>query len=204
MLTKTGINALSNKELKSNLRCMVDALETGKKCTWQYAIAINNIVKGEQFTDDFSTLKEFADYINSTKGTISQYANAVDFMEREQLFPTMQNKKGDFVINWTDIPCTVYNAYLLSTLSENDYHMFYNYCECNDIDILRLSQAKLKATMKAWKDSIIDEKQEQEQEQEQEKTTIEVDTYEKAMVAIVGLMKRFDITLDDIATQIDK
>ena len=40
IMTTNSINALANKEIKSNLKAMLQALEYGKKATWQYAIAL--------------------------------------------------------------------------------------------------------------------------------------------------------------------
>ena len=70
IMTKDTINALSNKELKNNLRTMLTALESGKKATWVYAHSVSNIVKAESFKEDFETIKNFADFVNMTKGAL--------------------------------------------------------------------------------------------------------------------------------------
>ena len=52
IMTTNSINALANKEIKSNLKIMLQALETGKKSTWQYAFALSKIMSEEQYKEE--------------------------------------------------------------------------------------------------------------------------------------------------------
>ena len=215
IMTANTINALANKEIKSNLKVMLQAVENGKKATWQYAIALFKIMGEEQYKEDFHDLKTFAEYVNSSKSTLSQYNNAVAFMVRENLIPMKEQKNGKEVIDYASINLTVANAYLLSVLSEEEFKQFNEYCENNDIIVFSLSQNKLKDAIKAWKATLTeDEEQECEEDEERENTEdeekestenetirIAVDTKEKTLVAIVTLMKQFNITLEEIAEQ---
>ena len=215
IMTANSINSLANKEIKSNLKTMLQALETGKKATWQYAIALSKIMGEEQYKDDFHDLKTFAEYVNTSKATLSQYNNAVAFMVRENLIPMKEQKNGKSVIDYANINLTVANAYLLSVLSEEEFKQFKKYCEDNAIVVFTLSQNKLKDAIKAWKatltedeeqESTEDEEQESKEDEEQESTENEsvkivVDTKEKALVAIATLMKQFNITLEEIEEQ---
>ena len=207
IMNRNSINALSNKSLKENLRTMLSALESGKKATWVYAHAVSQIVKAESFKEDFETIKNFADFVSMTKGAISQMTNAVDFVKREQLVSNDKKGKPDY----GTITISVSNAYLLSVLSEDEFKDFTAWCESNDIEMYTLSQNNLKQAIKDWKASkerVIDtEGTEVETEETEEKTEgvkpvrVEVDTKEKALTAIVTLMKQFDISIEEIAMQ---
>lgn len=214
IINPTTINALANKEIKSNLRIMFNAVETGKKATWQYAIAVSKIIGDEQYKEDFHDLKTFAEYVESTKSTLSQYSNAVAFMARENLIPMKEQKDGKVVIDYAGFSLTVSNAYLLSVLSEEDFKKFREYCEENGIAVYTLSQNKLKATIKEWRESLdpevpeISEDTETTEETgngvESDSDSLSIDTKEKALTAIAALMKQFDITVDEIAEQAEK
>lgn len=213
IINPTTINALANKEIKSNLRIMFNAVETGKKATWQYAIAAAKIIGDEQYKEDFHDLKTFAEYVESTKSTLSQYSNAVAFMARENLMPMKEQKDGKVVIDYSGFSLTVSNAYILSVLSEEEFKKFREYCEENGIAVYTLSQNKLKATIKDWRESLepeipealeTDETEDSETPEESESDRLSIDTKEKALVAIAALVKQFDITVEEIAAQIEK
>ena len=216
IMTVDSINALVNEEIKSNLKAMLQAVESGKKATWQYAIALSKIMGEEQYKEDFHDLKTFAEYVNSSKATLSQYNNAAAFMARENLIPTREQKNGKAVIDYASINLTVANAYLLSVLTEEEYEQFKKYCEENGIVVFALSQNKLKDAIKTWKATLVEEETTEEETTEEETTEeetteeettenesvkIAVDTKEKALVAIATLMKQFNITLEEIAEQ---
>ena len=214
IINPTTINALANKEIKSNLRIMFNAVETGKKATWQYAIAVAKILGDEQYKEDFHDLKTFAEYVESTQSTLSQYSNAVAFMARENLMPMKEQKDGKVVIDYAGFSLTVSNAYILSVLSEEEFKKFREYCEENGIAVYTLSQNKLKATIKEWRESLepevpeapeTDETGEVPKEvEESESDSLSIDTKEKALTAIAALMKQFDITVDEITVQVEK
>ena len=200
IMTTNSINALANKEIKSNLKAMLQAVENGKKATWQYAIALSKIMGEEQYKEDFHDLKTFAEYVNSSKATLSQYNNAVAFMVRENLIPMKEQKNGKSVIDYASINLTVANAYLLSVLSEEEFKQFKEYCENNDIIVFALSQNKLKDAIKAWKATLTEEETIEEETTEEE--TTEEETKEQALKNILAIMEKYDITVEDITIAI--
>ncbi len=205
IINSTTINALANKEIKSNLRIMFNAVETGKKATWQYAIAVAKILGDEQYKEDFHDLKTFAEYVESTKSTLSQYSNAVAFMARENLMPMKEQKDGKVVIDYSGFSLTVSNAYILSVLSEEEFKKFREYCEENGIAVYTLSQNKLKATIKDWRESLEpDEPETAEEPEEEEDVEEEVEdmTRNETIEIIITLMKKYNITVKDIETAV--
>ena len=212
IINPTTINALANKEIKSNLRIMFNAVETGKKATWQYAIAVAKILGDEQYKEDFHDLKTFAEYVESTKSTLSQYSNAVAFMARENLMPMKEQNDGKVVIDYSGFSLTVSNAYILSVLSEEEFKKFREYCEENGIAVYTLSQNKLKATIKEWRESLEPEIPDAPETDEtgegpkevKESDRLSINTKEKALTAIAALMVQFDITVNEIAEQVEK
>ena len=206
IMNSNNISTLVNKELKSNLKTMLTALADGKKATWKFAVSCSNIVTGEQFKDDFESLTKFAEFCNMTKGAISQMTGAVKFVNRRELVP--KNKAGK--VDYSSIEVTVSNAYMLSTIKEDEYESFVKSTEMTENEIFRLSQNELKKLIKAWKDSKAiettgEEKEEKETEEketeENKELSVKVDTKEKALTAIVTLMKQFSITIPEIEEQ---
>ena len=189
IMTTNSINTLVNKEIKSNLKTMLQAVESGKKATWQYAIALYKIMGEEQYKEDFHDLKSFAEYVNSSKATLSQYSNAVAFMAREKLIPMKEQKNGKVIIDYAGISLTVANAYLLSVLTEEEYEQFKKYCEENSIVVFALSQNKLKDAIKAWKATLVEEETTEEETTEEE--TTEEETAENESVKIAALCHFF-------------
>ena len=179
---------------------MLQALETGKKATWQYAIALSKIMGEEQYKEDFHDLKTFAEYVNSSKATLSQYNNAVAFMVRENLIPMKEQKNGKAVIDYAGINLTVANAYLLSVLSEEEFKQFKKYCEDNGIIVFALSQNKLKNAIKEWKATLTEEETTEEETTEEE--TTEEETKEQALKNILAIMEKHGITVEDITMAI--
>ena len=201
IMTTNSINALANKEIRSNLKAMLQAVESGKKATWQYAIALSKIMGEEQYKEDFHDLKTFAEYVNSSKATLSQYNNAVAFMAREKLIPVKEQKNGKAVIDYAGISLTVANAYLLSVLTEEEFKQFKEYCKNNDIIVFALSQNKLKDAIKAWKATLTEEETTEEETTEEETTeeeTTEEETKEQALKNILAIMEKHGITVEDI------
>lgn len=206
IMNSNNISTLVNKELKSNLKTMLTALSDGKKATWRYAVSCSNIVTGEQFKDDFESLAKFAEFCNMTKGAISQMTGAIKFVNRRELVPKNKAGKADY----SNMVVTVSNAYMLSTIKEDEYESFVKSTEMTEEDIFRLSQNELKKLIKAWKDSKAiettgEEKTEKETEEketeENKEVSVKVDTKEKALTAIVTLMKQFNITIPEIEEQ---
>lgn len=144
--TTKSINALSNGELKTALTTMMKALESGRKSTWDYADSIYNIVKGEYFKDDFKSLKEFAEYINLSKASISQYMGAVETKAFLAQFKDIKNLDE----------ITVTKAYLLGTLGD----MLEIFMKEKSISVL------IKSTDKYFKEVLAEWKKSKEPEEE--------------------------------------
>lgn len=157
--TQKSINALSNGELKNELTSMMRALESGRKSTWDYADSIYNIVKGEYFKDDFKSLKEFAEYINLSKASISQYMGAVETKAFLAQFKDIKNLDE----------ITVTKAYLLGTLGD----MLEIFMKEKSISVL------IKSTDKYFKDVLAEWKKSKEPEQETEPENVVDEVPEK-------------------------
>lgn len=167
--TTKSINALSNGELKTALTTMMKALESGRKSTWDYADSVYNIVKGEYFKDDFKSLKEFAEYINLSKASISQYMGAVETKAFLAQFKDIKNLNE----------ITVTKAYLLGTLGD----MLEIFMKEKSISVLIKSTDKyFKEVLAEWKKSkepeeedatVVDSESEKAPEETPEKATEE-------------------------------
>lgn len=158
--TTKSINALSNGELKQELTAMMRALETGRKSTWEYADSVYNIVKGEYFKDDFKSLKEFAEYVNLSKASISQYVGAVETKAFLAQFKDIKNIDE----------ITITKAYLLGTLGD----MLEIFMKEKSISVL------IKSTDKYFKEVLAEWKKSKEPEQEPEPDNVVDESPEKA------------------------
>lgn len=136
---------LANKELKSNLTQMKSALDSVKKSTWKYAVALNKIITDELYKDDFKDVKEFCKFANVSGASASQYVGAVKCMDEHGW---LYNDKGE-----VKPPYTVGNAYLLYTLKE-EFDAFFEYCNSRNICTTALTQSELKKTIKEFKKGI--------------------------------------------------
>lgn len=143
-MTTASINALSNDDLKSHLTTMAAAINGMRKNTWMYAIALNEVIEGEEYIDDYETQTKFAAAVGLSKATISQYTGAVRFMNAHNYFPTATGAAF-----WDGITFTVGAAYLLSTLG-NDYEEFTLWCDGQGISVPATPQAQLKKLMKEF------------------------------------------------------
>ena len=139
ILTKENVNALCNKELKQDLVIMLEAIATGNQCVWDYAIAVNNIIETESFSDDFETVKDFCEWAGLDKSKVTQYTKAVKFVMDKQI--DVKN-------------IVVANAYQLSTLGDK-YDDFVEWCENNEIDFMSLSVRDLREVTKQYKESLV-------------------------------------------------
>lgn len=204
--TTKSINALSNGELKQELTAMMHALETGRKSTWEYADSVYNIVKGEYFKDDFKSLKEFAEYVNLSKASISQYVGAV---ETKAFLATFKDIK-----NIEEI--TITKAYLLGTLGD----MLEIFMKEKSISVLIKSTDKyFKEVLAEWKkskepeqeiepDNVVDEVAEKTSEPEQEEKVSEpekeTDVKTSVMNALATIEKALESNPDNsVATALE-
>ena len=195
IITKESVNALTNKEIKKNLTTMSNAVLNGNKASWTYAFALDNIVKGEQFVDDFKTVTAFAKFINSTKGGVSQITNAVAFVKRADLVEYTEKHKPIL----DTIPCTVGLAYVYSTLSSEDFINFKIWLwESYEIDnVYTLSIREAKRLIKEFTEPETEEPETEEPETEEPETSTEV-SRDDIIANIKALIKEYGITEEEL------
>ena len=190
IIKKEAVNALTNKELKKDLATMSNAVINGKKSSWAYAFALEHIVKGESFKDDFKSMRKFSEFIGSTAGGISQIVTAVKFIKRYNLVEVTDKNKPIL----DTIPCSVGLAYVLGSLEDEEYIDFTNYLiEQGYEDVFTMSVREIKNELKAFRTG--DEEQEAT---EQEATEQESPTKEDVINQIKKLMKEYDITIEEL------
>ena len=144
LLTVVNNMGLANKELKKSIVNIKVAELTGKQSAWVIAGEYDKIIKGELFEEDFESKGEFASVMGVSGGLISQYTKAVEFIRTcESDTKSMFDKDNT----------TVGKAYMLSCLE--DLQDFIGYCQSEDINIIELSDAGLKQTIKAYKNMVI-------------------------------------------------
>ena len=135
---------LTCKELEKSVVAIKVAEATGKKSAWVIAGEYDKIIKGELFEEDFESKGEFAEVMGVSAGLISQYTKAVEFIR------VMESTKDPM---FTRDNTTVGKAYMLAGLE--DLQDFLGYCEGEGVDVIQLSDAGLKQTIKAYKNMVV-------------------------------------------------
>ena len=196
IIRKEAVNALTNKELKKDLVTMSNAVVNGKKSSWAYAFALDHIIKGESFKDDFKSIRKFSEFIGSTAGAISQITTAVNYVKRYNLVEVTEKNKPIL----DTIPCSVYLAYLLGSLDDKEYIEFVNYLtEQGFEDIFSMSVREMKNELKQFRAGDEEEQEATEQETtEQEATETEAPTKEDIIKTIKEMMKEYNITVEEL------
>lgn len=158
LVTKEFCTQLANKELAKELTGISQAIANHEKSAWNIAEGFANIVCNELFVEDFETEKSFADEIGVSKGYLSQCKNAVLFADRNGIDKSKM---------------TIGKCYKLSTLSDEEYKEFKEWCEDNNLLIESMSDKGLAEMLKTWKgfaeelEELEDEEQEEAEEQEE-------------------------------------
>ena len=159
---------LTCKELEKSVVAIKVAEVTGKKSAWVIAGEYDKIIKGELFEEDFESKGEFAEVMGVSAGLISQYTKAVEFIR------VMESVKYPM---FTRDNTTVGKAYMLAGLE--DLQDFLGYCEGEGVDVLQLSDAGLKQTIKAYKNMVVvDDTEEVEDTDTEEDEVEDTDTEE--------------------------
>ena len=135
---------LTCKELEKSVVAIKVAEVTGKKSAWVIAGEYDKIIKGELFEEDFESKGEFAEVMGVSAGLISQYTKAVEFIR------VMESTKDPM---FTRDNTTVGKAYMLAGLE--DLQDFLGYCEGEGVDVIQLSDAGLKQTIKPYKNMVV-------------------------------------------------
>lgn len=191
-LTVASVTTLASKELTVELFNIMNAINEGNKSAWDIARAYKRIIDDELFDEDFENVQEFALYVGVSKATISQYIKAVAFVEKHEFGFDM---------------FTVGSAYLLSTLSDEEFIDFVKWAEEQEIDLTTMSVKALRNLIKEYdcKDDVPeelvedstdnDDSSESDEDVEEE---ITVDGRESAIALIKSLMEEYNITVDEL------
>lgn len=189
-LTVASVTTLASKELTVELFNIMNAINEGNKSAWDIARAYKRIIDDELFDEDFENVQEFALYVGVSKSTISQYIKAVEFVEKHEFGFDM---------------FTVGSAYLLSTLTDEEFVDFVKWAEEQNIDLTTMSVKALRNLIKEYdcKDEVpeeliedsTDDSNESDEDVEEEVT---VDGRESAIAIIKSLMEDYNITIEDI------
>ena len=191
-LTVASVTTLSSKELTVELFNIMNAINEGNKSAWDIARAYKRIIDDELFDEDFENVQEFALYVGVSKSTISQYIKAVEFVEKHEFGFDM---------------FTVGSAYLLSTLTDEEFIDFVKWAEEQEIDLTTMSVKALRNLIKEYdskddvEEDVIEESTDNEDSNESDEDVVEelsVSDKDSAMTLIMTLMEDYNITLEDI------
>lgn len=192
-LTVASVTTLSSKELTVELFNIMNAINEGNKSAWDIARAYKRIIDDELFDEDFENIQEFALYVGVSKSTISQYIKAVEFVEKHEFGFDM---------------FTVGSAYLLSTLTDEEFIDFVKWAEEQEIDLTTMSVKALRNLIKEYdcKDDVPEEliedstdnedSSELDEDVEEEVTVSDRDS---AIALIKSLMEEYNITVEELS-----
>lgn len=191
-LTVANVTTLASKELTVELFNIMNAINDGNKSAWDIARAYKRIIDDELFDEDFENVQEFALYVGVSKSTISQYIKAVEFVEKHELGFDM---------------FTVGSAYLLSTLTDEEFIDFVKWAEEQEIDLTTMSVKALRNLIKEYdskddveedviEDSTDDDFDESDEDVEKEVTVTDRDD---VIALIKSLMKEYNITVEELS-----
>ena len=191
-LTVANVTTLASKELTVELFNIMNAINEGNKSAWEVARAYKRIIDDELFDEDFENVQEFALYVGVSKSTISQYIKAVEFVEKHEFGFDM---------------FTVGSAYLLSTLTDEEFIDFVKWAEEQEIDLTTMSVKALRNLIKEYdnKDEVPEEliedstDNEDSSETDEDSEEIIVEGRESAIALIKSLMEEYNITLEELS-----
>ena len=191
-LTVANVTTLASKELTVELFNIMNAINEGNKSAWEIARAYKRIIDDELFDEDFENVQEFALYVGVSKSTISQYIKAVEFIE-----------KHDFDFSMF----TVGSAYLLSTLTDEEFVDFVKWIEEQNIDITAMSVKALRNLIKEYdskdevEEEVVEDNEEEvvEDNEEDVEEEVTVSDRDSAIALIKSLMEEYNITVEELA-----
>ena len=188
-LTVANVTTLASKELTVELFNIMNAINEGNKSAWEIARAYKRIIDDELFDEDFENVQEFALYVGVSKSTISQYIKAVEFVEKHEFGFDM---------------FTVGSAYLLSTLTDEEFIDFVKWTEEQEIDLTTMSVKALRNLIKEYdskdniEDDIIEDSTDNEDSNESDEE-ITISAREAVISRIKELMKEYSITVEELS-----
>lgn len=192
-LTVASVTTLASKELTVELFNIMNAINEGNKSAWDIARAYKRIIDDELFDEDFENIQEFALYVGVSKSTISQYIKAVEFVEKHEFGFDM---------------FTVGSAYLLSTLTDEEFIDFVKWAEEQEIDLTTMSVKALRNLIKEYdskddvEDDVIEDSTDNEDSSESDEDVEEevtVSDRESAIALIKSLMEEYNITVEELS-----
>ena len=196
-LTVANVTTLASKELTVELFNIMNAINEGNKSAWDIARAYKRIIDDELFDEDFENIQEFALYVGVSKSTISQYIKAVEFVEKHEFGFDM---------------FTVGSAYLLSTLTDEEFIDFVKWAEEQEIDLTTMSVKALRNLIKEYdsKDEVEEDVIEDEDEDstnnddsnnsdEDVEEEVTVSDRDGAIALIKSLMEEYNITVEELS-----
>lgn len=167
VIVKEKFGELTNPKLRINLQEMSMALITGNKATWQFALALEEIVTQEQYKEDFGNRAKFAEKVGLTNGAISQNIKAVKFVR--------ENK-----ISTNDI--TMSRAYILgSSLTKSQYDEFQELAEKQGYNIFKMTDKDVKILLKQYKEHLENNGKEDTVKESQEENVNTTDSQEETV-----------------------
>lgn len=191
-LTVASVTTLSSKELTVELFNIMNAINEGNKSAWEIARAYKRIIDDELFDEDFENVQEFALYVGVSKSTISQYIKAVEFVEKHEFGFDM---------------FTVGSAYLLSTLTDEEFIDFVKWAEEQEIDLTTMSVKALRNLIKEYEskddveEDVIEDSTDNEDFDESEddiEEDVTVTDRDDVIALIKSLMKEYNITVEEL------
>lgn len=144
------------------------------------------------FDEDFENVQEFALYVGVSKSTISQYIKAVEFVEKHEFGFDM---------------FTVGSAYLLSTLTDEEFIDFVKWAEEQNIDLTTMSVKALRNLIKEYdskddvEEDVVEDSTDNDDSNESDEDVEEdiIDSRESAIALIKSLMEDYNITVEELS-----
>ena len=127
--------SITNDELRKSLTNIVSAEKVSKNSAWIVASEYSKIFDNELYEEDFESAKEFAEIMGVSKGLVSQYRKAYDFISVNEYFTANDISVG--------------KAYLLAGIE--NLADFISWCDSNNLSITAMSDKCLRNTIKEWK-----------------------------------------------------
>lgn len=127
--------SINNDELRKSLTNIVSAEKVSKNSAWIVASEYTKIFDNELYEEDFESAKEFAEIMGVSKGLVSQYRKAYDFISVNEYFTANDISVG--------------KAYMLACIE--NLTDFIAWCDSNNLSITAMSDKCLRSTIKEWK-----------------------------------------------------
>lgn len=162
---------IANKQMKTQLKKVVEGLEMVEKGTWKFALGIHQIIVKELYVDDFKTLDELASYLGTSKSYLSKCYNACEYALNNNVLEKISVNK----------------AYLLSSIKNME--TFKEYCEENSIDYENASIHQLEEIIKSYNNRNANAIKEEAPQKEEE--AVEIHFNRKKYIIPVKVLNKY-------------